>query len=122
MDDCLFCKIINGDTPAYTIYEDDKVKVFLNIYPESLGDLLLIPKKHILDLTEMDNETFKHLNKIIKKMNKLLKEKLNINGLQIIQNNGICQHIKHYHMHLTPKYLKSNKDLELQEVLDLLIN
>ncbi len=122
MDGCLFCKIMNGDISSFTVYEDNKVKVILNIYPESLGDLLLIPKKHILDLTEMDDETFMHLNKIIKKMDKLLKEKLKVKGLQVIQNNGICQHIKHYHMHLTPQYLKKNKKLQLEEVLGLLTN
>lgn len=122
MNDCLFCKIVKGEIPSYTVYEDDKVKVFLNINPEALGDLLLIPKKHILDLTEMDDETFKYFNNIIKKMDILLKEKLNINGLQLIQNNGICQHIKHYHIHLTPMYSKNPQNLELQEVLNKLIN
>lgn len=122
MNDCLFCKIAKGETESYTVYEDEKVKVFLNIFPESLGDLLLIPKKHVFDLTDIDDETFKYFNSIIKIMDKLLKEKLNINGLQIIQNNGICQHIKHYHIHLTPKYSKNPKNLELPEVLNILIN
>ncbi len=122
MDNCLFCQIIDGSISSYTVYEDDKVKVFLNIHPESLGDMLIVPKKHIVDATEIDDETFKYLNTIIKKMYQLLKEKLNINGFQLIQNNGSVQHIKHYHIHLTPAYLMNNKKLELQEVLDLLIN
>ena len=44
--DCIFCKIINGDIPSYTIYEDDVVKAFLDINPDVNGHLLIIPKQH----------------------------------------------------------------------------
>lgn len=119
MKDCLFCNIGNGSGKSYTIYEDDIVKVFLDIYPESPGHLILIPKKHILDITDMDDETFKYFNKIIKKMYTLLKEKLNIGGLRIQQNNGIAQAVKHYHIHMIP-INKGSKDYSLEEVYNIL--
>jgi histidine triad (HIT) family protein len=121
MKECLFCKISNNLSDSYTIYEDEIVKVFLDIYPESIGHLILIPKSHILDVTEMDGETFKYFNKIINKMYELLKEKLNAEGLQIVQNNGIAQAIKHYHIHLIPKY-KTSKNISLEEVYKILIS
>ena len=52
---CIFCKIISGDIPSYTIYEDDIVKCFLDINPESPGHSLIIPKTHYQDITDIDS-------------------------------------------------------------------
>ena len=51
--DCIFCKIIKGDIPSYTIYEDNIVKVFLDVNPMSPGHMLIIPKKHFENLDEI---------------------------------------------------------------------
>ena len=102
--DCLFCKIISGDIPSNTIYEDDVVKVFLDISPNTNGHMLIIPKKHIVTVDELDDDTAKHILEIEKKMHILLKERLNIEGLTIVQNNDLGQEVKHYHVHLIPRY------------------
>ena len=102
--DCLFCKIISGDIPSNTIYEDDIVKVFLDISPNTNGHMLIIPKKHIVTVDELDGDTAKHILEVEKKMHTLLKEKLNIEGLTIVQNNDLGQEVKHYHVHLIPRY------------------
>lgn len=115
--DCLFCKIVAGEIPSNTIYEDDIVKVFLDISPVSTGHCLIVPKKHFKDLEEIDLETLKHINTVAKKMFVVLKEKLHCEGLTLVQNNGLGQEVKHYHLHLIPRYtddeikLVSNKDL-----------
>ncbi len=117
--DCLFCKIINGDIPSKTVYEDDLVKVFLDINPTTNGDMLIVPKKHYDNFRELDDSLILHINKVAKDMYNLLKDKLNIDGLTMVQNNGYGQEIKHYHLHLTPRYINdevrsvSNKDLLL---------
>ena len=54
--DCLFCEIVKGNIPSNTIYEDDLVKVFLDINPNTNGHMLIIPKKHITDFTEISDE------------------------------------------------------------------
>lgn len=108
---CVFCKIINGDIPSYTIYEDDILKVFMDIKPDVNGHLLIIPKEHILDMDTIDDETLCYMMMIARKMKKLLKEKLNIDGLTIIQNNGSIQDVKHYHIHLKP-YYKENQPIK----------
>ncbi len=118
--DCLFCKIIKGEIPSKTLYEDDIVKVFMDINPNSMGHLLIIPKKHIKDLTEMDDETFGYMNSVIKKIYDLLKEKLNFDGLRIVQNNGIIQEVKHYHIHMIPIYKNNLKGKTLDEVFEIL--
>ena len=102
--DCLFCKIIEGTIPSKTIYEDDLVKVFLDINPNTNGHCLIIPKKHIVTVNEVDSELATHILEVEKKMYDLLKEKLNIEGLTIVQNNDLGQDVKHYHVHLIPRY------------------
>lgn len=117
--DCLFCKIINGDIPSYTIYEDDLVKVFLDINPDSNGHTLIIPKKHYKDLDDIDNSTLNHIFKVSKDVKLLLYNKLNIDGLTLVQNNGHVQEIKHFHLHLKPYYINENKK-SVEEIFSIL--
>ncbi|MBP3635714.1 MAG: HIT domain-containing protein [Bacilli bacterium] len=119
--DCIFCKIINGEIPSYTIYEDKIVKVFLDVNPMSPGHMLIIPKKHYENLDDINMSTLTHLNVIAKKMHVLLKEKLNIDGMTIVQNNGEVQEVKHYHMHLKP-YYKENNGITITQVYEKLMD
>ena len=124
--DCLFCKIISGEIPSKTVYEDEWVKVFLDINPSTNGDMLIVPKKHYENVYDLDETLVPHIHQIIIKLYDLLKEKLNCEGLTIVQNNGLGQEIKHYHVHVTPRYkndligINKNKDLliDLDEVYD----
>ena len=100
--DCIFCKIINNIIPSYTIYEDDLVKVFLDINPKANGHCLIVTKNHFLDIDDIDNTTLNHVMLISKKIKKILEEKLNNDGLTIMQNNGRPQEVKHFHIHLIP--------------------
>ncbi len=105
MSDCLFCKIIDGSIPSYTVYEDYKVKVFLDINPNTDGHLLVIPKEHKANLYEMDDDILIYmLNIIRKKLKPILSDKLNIDGLTISQNNDYGQEVKHFHIHVIPRY------------------
>lgn len=110
--DCLFCKIINGEIPSYKIYEDDYTIAFLDINPDSDGHTLIIPKKHFNDLDDIDINTLNHINFSSKKVKKILEEKLNCDGISLLQNNGIVQDVKHYHLHLKP-YYKDRISLEI---------
>ena len=74
--DCIFCKIIKGEIPSYTIYEDDIVKCFLDINPSTNGDLLIVPKKHYENILDIEDNVIMHIHKITKEMYQLLKEKL----------------------------------------------
>ena len=113
--DCIFCKIINGDIPSYKVYEDNLVYAFLDINPDSPGHTLIIPKKHYQDLVNIDNETLLHIFDVARILKKKLEEKLNIDGLTLIQNNGDVQEVKHFHLHLKPYY--NNKiDMDIEDV------
>lgn len=121
MKDCLFCKILNGDIPSKKVYEDNIVSVILDINPNSNGHMLIIPKKHFTDFTEIDNDTLIHINDTANKMKDLIYSKLNATGIKIVVNYGTCQEIKHYHMHLIPTYEKKEKIIDLDETLQKLI-
>lgn len=117
----IFCKIINNEIPSSTIYEDDIVKVILDVNPKSTGHTLIIPKEHCVDLFDIKEETLIYINNISKKISKLLIDKLHCDGIEIVQNNGICEEVKHFHMHLIPVY-KSDNTLTKEEVYSLLTN
>ena len=116
--DCLFCKIINGDIPSKTIYEDEDFKVFLDINPSTNGDMLIVPKKHFENIYDIDEKLIPRIHELIKKLFDLTKDKLGAEGLTIVQNNGHGQEIKHYHVHVTPRYSNDNiKTIKNENIL-----
>lgn len=119
--DCLFCKIIKGDITSYTIYEDNIVKVFLDVNPTHNGHTLIIPKKHYTCIEDIDEETLNYIMKISRHIYNLLTDKLKPDGITLIQNNGLPQAIKHYHLHLIPKYKTECKE-ELETIYKKIIN
>lgn len=119
MENCIFCKIINGEIPSYTIFEDDLIKIFLDINPTSNGHCLVIPKKHFLDINDIDSEYLNHIFTVVKEMLPILESKLNYDGISLCQNNGFVQEVKHFHLHLIPKY-KNSKKLSVEEVYKII--
>lgn len=118
MENCVFCKIVSGEFSCYKLYENDKVMAFLSAGPVSYGHALVIPKKHILDYEEIDLETITEINKVGKEIYQKLKEKLNPESIQLVQNNGKLQEVKHYHLHLIPFFSEEKEGKEnLEEVL-----
>ena len=117
--DCLFCKIINKEVSSYKIHEDDVVYAFLDINPDSVGHTLIIPKKHYLDLDDIDIEVLKHIMEIAKMLKKRIEERLNCDGMTLIQNSGDIQIVKHFHLHLLPKYINKPK-LSIDEIYEIL--
>lgn len=113
--DCIFCKIINNEISSYKIYENDMVLCFLDINPLSSGHTLVIPKKHFKDISDIDSEYLSSINDATKYVYNLLMSKLGPDGIRIVQNNGICQEIKHYHVHLIPVY-NGMLDMDIEEV------
>lgn len=104
--DCIFCKIIDGSIPSAKVYEDSDFISILDINPVSKGHLLVIPKKHYVNLLDMDENILKKTILLLKKLSLSLTEALNISGVNLIQNNGkdAGQIIFHSHFHLIPRY------------------
>ena len=110
-DDCIFCKIANGEIPSRTLYEDDEFKVIMDLAPATKGHSLVIPKDHFANLYEMPDETLQKAIVLAKKMATMMTEKLSCDGFNILQNNGerAGQTIFHFHLHLIPRYLDDNQ-------------
>ena len=102
MNECIFCKIGNKEIPAKVLYEDEIVIAYLDINPMHPGHTLIIPKNHFQDLDDIDEKTISHIYMIAKKIKKLLENKIGANGIKLVQNNGVLQEIKHYHLHIIP--------------------
>ena len=103
MDNCIFCKIIKGEIPCDKVYEDDKVLAFNDINPAAPVHFLVIPKKHIdsvMDLQENDYSLLQHIMKIIVK----IAEEMGIEkkGFRIVNNIGRDggQTVPHLHFHI----------------------
>jgi histidine triad (HIT) family protein len=104
--ECLFCKIAKGEIPSATIFENSEFKVILDKFPANKGHILIIPKEHMENIYEMDSELGGKLFSLAINIAKILKKELNIEGLNILQNNGKIagQSVFHFHLHLIPRY------------------
>lgn len=111
MENCIFCKIINQEIPSYKVYEDEKVYAFLDITQVTKGHTLVIPKKHVSDIFEYDEElatdVFTRIPKIARALEAAFPE---MQGLNIVNNNRevAYQTVFHSHVHLIPRYGKED--------------
>lgn len=105
-DDCIFCKIANGEIPSKTLYEDERFRVILDLGPATKGHALILPKDHFSNLFELPDETAGEVMKLAIRMAVQMKEKLHADGFNLVQNNGECagQTVMHFHLHLIPRY------------------
>lgn len=111
---CIFCKIIAGEIPSNTIYEDDEFKVILDLAPAAKGHALILPKEHYADIYEIDEEVAGKAMKLAKKLAIHMTEVLGCDGFNILQNNHEVagQTVFHFHMHLIPRYKEAkNNDI-----------
>ncbi len=103
MDDCIFCKIINGQIPSEKVYEDDEILAFKDIKPSAPIHILVIPKKHISTLMEINEEDMYLMEKIMKAIHKIAKQQgIEKSGFRLIASCGpdSGQEVMHIHFHL----------------------
>lgn len=120
MNECIFCKIINGDIPSKKLYEDDKVLVILDVNPKVDGHSLVIPKEHVTDFMEISDELLSHVYKVAREVSKTLMTKLDATALTLGVNYGDSQVVKHFHLHLLPNYEIKKASMSLDEVYSIL--
>ena len=113
MTECSFCKIANNEIPCFQLFEDDLVKVFLDINPVSMGHLLIIPKEHFENIFTTPENVLIRISQVCKKMALLCKEKLGATGVNIVNASGkdAQQSVFHLHFHIIPRYKKDGLDL-----------
>ena len=99
MENCIFCKIANGEIPAATLYEDENFRVILDLGPASKGHALILPKNHYRNLYDIDEATASKAICLAKKMITKMTDVLGCDGYNIVQNNeeAAGQTVFHFH-------------------------
>lgn len=112
-DDCIFCKLANGEIPTNSIYEDEDFNVILDMGPASRGHALILPKEHADNLLELPEETASKVLPLAKKLAIRMKERLMWDGFNLVQNNGETagQTVMHFHLHLIPRYKEDGQHI-----------
>ncbi len=113
-NNCIFCKIIAGEIPSHTLYENEQFKVILDVGPATRGHALILPKDHYRNLYELPEDMAADAMKLAKKMMRIMTDKLNCDGFNLVQNNGEVagQTVFHFHMHLIPRYKEDGEILK----------
>lgn len=107
MDNCVFCQIVAGESPASTFYEDEIVLGLMTIGPVTTGHAMIIPKQHAAFLNEMDEETGRHLWTVTQKTAAAIRESgVRCEGINLFLADGEAafQEVFHVHMHVFPRY------------------
>ena len=106
MADCVFCQIVNGKIPADKVFENESFIVILDIHPASKGHSLVIPKKHVDRITDMDDQLLGEMAAVAKKVANGMQKSLGADGINFMVNNGKVagQLIDHAHMHVIPRF------------------
>lgn len=103
MENCIFCKIINKEIPSNIVYEDDEILAFEDIHPMAPVHTLVIPKKHITSLKEINEENSEIIRKIYLVINKIAEMKnIKEKGYRVVVNCGEegGQEVQHLHFHI----------------------
>lgn len=105
-DNCIFCKIANGEIPSSTIYEDEDFRVILDLGPASRGHALILPKNHYQDVCALDDSVAAKALPLAAKIGAAMKKALGCSGFNVVQNNGRSagQTVFHFHVHIIPRY------------------
>lgn len=134
LNDCIFCRIASGETPAEVLFENDQVVSILDINPIHLGHALIIPKQHYPDFLALEPQCYESLLEAAKVVARALVKSMNLEGFNLFSNNGSIagQSVFHFHLHVTPRYpndnirfvleLKKYQDGEMRRYADLIRN
>jgi histidine triad (HIT) family protein len=102
--DCLFCKIVSGEIGSRQVYADEEAVAFLDIAPWHPGHTLVVPRRHVDDLTGPG--ALVEIAASIEATAALLREKLGCDGMNVLINQGAVagQEVFHFHVHLVPRF------------------
>jgi histidine triad (HIT) family protein len=109
MSNCIFCKFISGEVPTFKIHETENIFVFLSLE----GHPLILPKKHVKDIYDLDSETGSAVMEEAIKIAKAVKQSLQCEGVNLLQNNEAAagQEVFHFHLHIKPRWKNDNISL-----------
>lgn len=102
-DDCLFCSIIAGTTPATIVFESDEVVGFFDIRPVFKGHTLLVPRQHVVTLSDLPEPLIVPLFSSAQRVANAITSGLGAQGTFVAMNNVVSQSVAHLHVHVVPR-------------------
>ncbi|MBF1006472.1 MAG: HIT family protein [Lachnospiraceae bacterium] len=105
-ENCIFCKLANGDIPTATVYEDEYLRAIMDAAPANKGHIIILPKSHAANIYELEDEYVSRAFVLAKKLAVALKKLTGCDGVNILQNNGEAagQTVFHFHVHVIPRF------------------
>lgn len=127
MNDCIFCKIVDGEIPCHKIYENDKVLAFLDIACDAEGHTLVIPKKHFVNVLDCDKEYLDAVIEAVRLVSRHYVEHCGYDGVNVVNADGAAaeQSVFHLHFHIIPRKsgdglkmwpLEGKREMDLAEI------
>lgn len=119
MDDCIFCRIIDGTAPAWKVLESDQALAFLDIHPLTDYHTLVVPKQHYDNVFDITQEALEGVLALSKAVVELYQQKLNLSNIQLLHNAGryAQQEVFHFHLHLIPRHPGDGQNLRWRPTL-----
>lgn len=119
-ESCIFCKILKGEIPSFTVYEDELFKVIMDRFPASEGHVLIIPKLHHESIFDMPANVATAIYPLARKMARAVKEAVGADGVNIVQNNGEAagQAVFHFHLHVVPRHANDGVQINKSSNMD----
>jgi histidine triad (HIT) family protein len=104
-EQCIFCKIVAREAPAHVVYEDATLLAFMDLFPACEGHLLVIPKRHAINLLDSDDGDLAAIAPLTRRLAHAQRRALGPDGIAVVQLNGAAagQTVWHYHVHLIPR-------------------
>jgi len=117
--DCIFCKIIEGEIPSETVFEDEKTLAFMDINPLNAGHVLIIPKTHATTIGTIDTENFLAVMNTTHRVAAAVEKALAPDGINLLQLNGEAanQMVPHLHVHIVPRWLGDGLTVSKWEIV-----
>lgn len=105
-DDCVFCSILAGDLPGEVVMEDEHTVALMDVNPWTRGHAIVIPRKHVANLYEIDDEELGRVHATAKRLAIRARDALGADGINILNstNPAAWQTIFHLHVHVIPRY------------------
>lgn len=106
MDDCAFCAVCAGTSPAEIVYADDDVVAFLDRAPLFKGHVLVVPRRHVVTLGEVPVDVLPPLFRVVQRVSAVMPVALDAHGSFVALNNVVSQSVAHVHVHVVPRRRK----------------
>ncbi len=105
-EDCIFCSILAGDMPGEVVQEDEHTVAFMDIQPWTRGHAVVIPRRHVKNLYEIEDEELARVNTAGRRLALKMRDNLHADGINLLNSTepAAWQTIFHFHLHVIPRY------------------